>query len=149
MSYASITVRERKKFLSSNFELRSEFREASRESLVLTGTPSVRNLKFRMRLHCAGNPSHCKRLRVLRRFSVFACLCWNSQRDGSKQWITAMLTRDYRECSRYSRSSVGTPKLKMSNKFIDALTYAGDPLIVLAASFENVLKIRYNDARLR
>ena len=35
-----------KKNLSSNFELRSEFREASRESLVLTGTPSVRNLKF-------------------------------------------------------------------------------------------------------
>ena len=24
----------------------------------------------------------------------------------------AMLTRDYRECSRYSRSSVGTPELK-------------------------------------
>ena len=65
MSYVSITVRKKK--LSSNFELRSEFREASRESLVLTGTPSVRNLKFRMRLHCAGNPSHCKRLRVLRR----------------------------------------------------------------------------------
>ena len=37
---------EKKNFLSSNFELRSEFREASRESLVLTGTPSVRNLKF-------------------------------------------------------------------------------------------------------
>ena len=36
------------KILSFNFELRSvsEFREASRESLVLTGTPSVRNLKF-------------------------------------------------------------------------------------------------------
>ena len=31
-----------------NFELRgvSEFREASHESLLLTGTPSVRNLKF-------------------------------------------------------------------------------------------------------
>ena len=27
----------------------SEFHEASRESLFLTGTPSVRNLKFRMR----------------------------------------------------------------------------------------------------
>ena len=60
-----------------------------------------------------------------------------------------MLTRDYRECSRYFRSSVGTPKLKMSNEFNDALTYAGNPLIVLTASFENVLKIRYNDARLR
>ena len=60
-----------------------------------------------------------------------------------------MLTCDYRECSRYLRSSVGTPELKMSNKFIDALTYAGDPLIILTANFENVLKIRYNDARLR
>ena len=59
-----------------------------------------------------------------------------------------MLTRDYRECSRYSRSSVGIPELKISNKFIDALTYAGDPLIILTANFENVLKIRYNDARL-
>ena len=126
----------------------SEFREASRESLFLTGTPSVCNLKFQRRLHCAGNPSHCKRLRVLRRFSAFSCLCWNSQRNGSKQWITAMLTRDYRECFRDSRSSVGTPELKLSNEFIDALNYAGDPLIVLTASFENVLKIRYNDARL-
>ena len=135
---------EEKKILSSNFELRSEFCEASRESLFLTGTPSVRNLK----LHCAGNPSHCKRLRVLRRFSVFTYLCWNSQHNGSKQWITAMLTRDHRECSRYSRSSAGAPELKMSNTFIDALTYAGDPLIVLTANFENVLKIRYNDARL-
>ena len=60
-----------------------------------------------------------------------------------------MLTRDYRECSHGSRSSVGTPELKMSNKFIDALTYVGDPLIVLTANFENVLTIRYNDARLR
>ena len=33
----------------------------------------------------------------------------------------AMLTRDHRECSRYSRSSVGTPKLKMSNTFINVL----------------------------
>ena len=59
-----------------------------------------------------------------------------------------MLTRDYRECSRYSRSSVGTPELKISNTFINALTYAGKLLIILTASFENVLKIRYNDAGL-
>ena len=149
MPYVSITVRE-KKNLSSNFDLQSEFCEASRKSQILTGTPSVRNLKFRMRLHCAGNPSHCKRLRVLRRFSVFACLCWNSQHNGSKHYLmNAILTRDCRECSRYSRSSAGAPELKMSNTFIDALTYAGDPLIVLTANFENVLKIRYNDSRLR
>ena len=64
---------------------------------------------------CAGNPSHCKPLRVLRKFSVFAYLCWNSQHNGSKHYLLlnfAMLTRDYRECSRYSRSSVGTPELK-------------------------------------
>ena len=60
-----------------------------------------------------------------------------------------MLTRDYRECSRYLRSSVDTPELKMSNKFIDALTYAGDPLNLLIANIKNFLKIRYNDARLR
>ena len=63
--------------------------------------------------------------------------------------MTAMLTRDYRECSRYSLSSVGTPELKMSNTFINALSYAGKLLIVFTANFENVLKIRYNDARLR
>ena len=34
----------------------------------------------------------------------------------------AMLTRDYRECSRYSRSSVGTPELKMSNTLINVLS---------------------------
>ena len=101
-------------------------------------------------LHCAGNPSHCKRLQVLRRFSVFACLCWNSQRNGSKHYLkNAILTRDCRECSRYSRSSAGAPELKMSNTFTDALTYAGDLLIVFTANSENVLKIRYNDARLR
>ena len=127
---------EEKKILSSNFELRSEFREASRESLVLTGTPSVRNLKFRMRPHCAGNPSHCKRLRVLRRFSVFACLCWNSQHNGSKHYLmNAMLTRDCRECSRYSRSSAGAPELKMSNTFIDALNVCRRPVDCLHSEF--------------
>ena len=35
---------------------------------------------------------------------------------------SAMLTRDYRECSRYPRSSVGTPELKMSNTFINVLS---------------------------
>ena len=60
-----------------------------------------------------------------------------------------MLTRDYRECSRFSRSSVGTPELKKSNTFINALSYAGKLLIVFTANFENALKIRYNDARLR
>ena len=34
----------------------------------------------------------------------------------------AMLTHDYRECSHYSRGSVGTPELKMSNTFIDVLS---------------------------
>ena len=34
----------------------------------------------------------------------------------------AMLTRDYRQCSRYSRSSVGTPELKMLNTFINVLS---------------------------
>ena len=60
-----------------------------------------------------------------------------------------MLTRDYRECSHYSRSSVGIPELKMSNMFINALSYAGKLLIVFTANFENVLKIPYNDTRLR
>ena len=45
------------------------------------------------------------------------------------QWFDAlsfvdlsMLTCDYRECSRYSHSSVGTPELKMSNMFINVLS---------------------------
>ena len=56
--------------------------------------------------------------------------------------MNAMLTRDYRECSCYSRSSVGTPELKMSNTVINALSYAGKLLIVFTANFTNVLKIR-------
>ena len=106
------------KILSCNFELRgvSEFREASRESLFLTGTPSVRNLKLNAAIVCAGNPSHCRQLRVLRRFSAFACLCWYSQRNGSKHYLmNATITRDCREYSRYSRSSVGNPDLKNIN----------------------------------
>ena len=61
--------------------------------------------------------------------------------------MTAMLTRDYRECSRYPHSLVGTPELKMSNT-INASSYAGKLLIVFTANFKNVLKLRYNDARL-
>ena len=55
---------EEKKILSCNFELQgvSEFREASRELLFLTGTPSVRNLKLNAAIVCAGNPSHCRQL---------------------------------------------------------------------------------------
>ena len=34
----------------------------------------------------------------------------------------AMLTRDYRECSRYSRSPVRNPDLKNLNMFINALS---------------------------
>ena len=33
-----------------------------------------------------------------------------------------MLTRDYRECSRYLRSPVGNPDLKNLNTFINALS---------------------------
>ena len=126
----------------------SEFREASRESLFLTGTPSVRNLKLNAAIVCAGNPSHCKRLRVLRRFSAFACLCWNSQLNGLRHSLNAILTHDCRECSRYSRSSVGNPDLKNISTFIKAV-YNIQPFTAFTANFENVLKIRYNDARLR
>ena len=34
----------------------------------------------------------------------------------------AMLTRDHRECSHYSRISVGTPELQLSNMFINVLS---------------------------
>ena len=49
--------------------------------------------------------------------------------------MTAMLTRDYRECSRYSRSSVGNPDLKMSNMFIDALNVSSKPIDRLQSEF--------------
>ena len=114
----------KRKILSCNFELRdvSEFREASRESLFLTGTPSVRNLKLNAAIVCAGNPSHCRQLRVLRRFSAFACLCWYSQRNGSKHYLkNATITRDCREYVRYSRSSVGNPDLKKNVNTIEVL----------------------------
>ena len=34
----------------------------------------------------------------------------------------AMPTRDYRECSRYSHISVGTPELQLSNTFSNVLS---------------------------
>ena len=60
----------------------------------------------------------------------------------------AMLTRDYRECSRYSRISVGTPELQLSKMFINVLSSAWCMFNVFQANFENVLKIPYHDARL-
>ena len=47
----------------------------------------------------------------------------------------AMLTRDYREYSRYSRSSVGNPDLKMLNTFIDALNVCRKPVDRLQSEF--------------
>ena len=47
----------------------------------------------------------------------------------------AMLTRDYRECSCYSRSSVGTPELKMLNTFINALSLCRKPVDRLSSEF--------------
>ena len=47
----------------------------------------------------------------------------------------AMLTRDYRECSRYSRCSVGTPELKMSNTFINVLSVCRKPVDCLRSKF--------------
>ena len=120
----------------------SEFREASPESLLITGTPSVRNLKF----ECG--QSMCWKSQSLRTVAGFEkVLCIHVLvLELPTQWIKAlsfldfaMLTRDYRECSRYSRNSVGTPELEMSNTFVK----------LFQANFENVLKIRYNDARLR
>ena len=52
--------------------------------------------------------------------------------------MTAMLTRDYRECSQYSRSSVGTPELKMSQ---DSLK---QPCLIIA-NLQNILEIRCED----
>ena len=61
----------------------------------------------------------------------------------------AMLTRDYRECSCYSHISVGTPELQLSNTFSNVLSLSMMHDGVCQVNFENVLKIRYNDARLR
>ena len=36
----------------------------------------------------------------------------------------AILTRDYRECSRYSHISVGTPELHFSNTFSNVLIFS-------------------------
>ena len=94
----------------------SEFCEASRESLLLTGTPSVRNLK----VECGH--SMCwksQSLQMLASFEKIFCIRVLVL-ELPTQWFKAlsfvdfaMLTRDHRECSRYSRSSVGTPELKM------------------------------------
>ena len=120
----------------------SEFREASPESLLITGTPSVRNLKF----ECG--QSMCWKSQSLRTVAGFEkVLCIRVLvLELPTQWFKAlsfvdfaMLTRDYRECSRYLRNLVSTPKLEMSKPFVK----------VFQVNFENVLKIRYNDARLR
>ena len=61
----------------------------------------------------------------------------------------AMLTRNYRECSHYLHISVGTPELQLSNMFSNVLSLSMMHDEVRQANFENVLKIRYNDTRLR
>ena len=48
----------------------------------------------------------------------------------------AMLTRNYRECSHYSRSSVGTPELKMSNTFINVLSLSMKHVECLPSEFQ-------------
>ena len=60
----------------------------------------------------------------------------------------AVLTCDYRECSHYSRISVGTPKLQLQKTFSNVLSLSMMHDEVRQANFENILKIRYNDARL-
>ena len=47
----------------------------------------------------------------------------------------ALLTRDYRESSHYSRSSVGNPHLKMLNTFINALCLCRKPVDHLHSEF--------------
>ena len=63
---------------------------------------------------CAGNPSHCERLGVLRRLCIRVLVLELPTQLFQALFSVdfAMLTRDYGECSRYSRSSVGTPELK-------------------------------------
>ena len=65
--------------------------------------------------------------------------------------MNAILTRDCRECSRYSCSSVGSPDLKKNilTRLLKSYVYNLQLFTVFTANFENVLKIRYNDARLR
>ena len=60
----------------------------------------------------------------------------------------AMLTCDYRECSRYLRISVSTPQLQLSNMFSNVLNLSMMHDEVRQANFENVLKICYSDERL-
>ena len=48
----------------------------------------------------------------------------------------AMLTCDHRESFRYSRSSVGTPKLKMSNTFINVLSLCKKHVDCLPSEFQ-------------
>ena len=127
----------------------SEFREASRESLFLTGTPSVCNLKFQMRLHCAGNPSS---LQTVASFAKILCIRVLVL-ELPTQWFKALsdechINPRLQRMFMYSRSSVGNPDLKNISTFIKAV-YNIQPFTAFTANFENVLKIRYNDARLR
>ena len=67
-------------------------------------------------------------LQMVASFEKIFCICVLVL-ELPTQWFKAlsfvefaMLTHDYRECSHYLRSSVGTPKLKMSNTFINVLS---------------------------
>ena len=47
----------------------------------------------------------------------------------------AMLTRDYRECSRYSCVTVGTPELQLSNMFSNVLSLGMVSVVRLPSEF--------------
>ena len=80
-------------------------------------------------------------LQTLASFEKTLCICVLVL-ELPTQWLKAlsfvdfaMLTHDYRECSRYSRSSFGTPELKMSNTFINVLNVCRKPVDRLQSEF--------------
>ena len=75
---------------------------------------------------CAGNPSHCKQMRVLITFTVLAHQCWNSHHCAkfirTVLYDSLLLDSEYSECSGDLRVSVGTPELQLINTFINVLS---------------------------
>ena len=74
---------------------------------------------------CAGNPSHCKMIASFDNILHIRVLVLELPAQWFKALpllIFAMLTHDYRECSRYSRVTVGTPELQLSNTFSNVLS---------------------------
>ena len=105
----------------------SEFRETSHESLLLTGTPSVCNLKFSMRtsyvleIPVTANGCEFSKHSLYSRTNVGNPTTMLSLSE-TVLCDSLLLGREYSESSGDLHVSVSTPELQPSNTFINVLS---------------------------